>query len=280
MFCPPGFELLNEVTSYVHHLSRDISWAKHTKKLSENDSSLTLSQIGLGWAESNFQTCWMIANLCNNVDIYACSRDGTLLRITSDFIKHADFDPRDKHSFLSFEASNKFPPTATQSSPENSWTYFSNRFLFVHINTGMFKSDIQIDWHIDELEKDFGKTGLIFLEPDLRSLEKVAKGFSEWSICFRKDELDLKENQFLEALGLDNDTLKEINANAMREYRIGTIKDRKRKRDIIFDAYSLIYPDGHEAVGDSGKVAQNRVSDELGFRVDDSTFRRAIGKRI
>lgn len=279
MFCLPGHSMLRDVASYAYTVARDISYAKHTTKSDNGDGSYSYERSGATRAESDYHRCWMISNFCRHLDTFACSIDGTILRVTEDFFEHADIFPGEPFQFPSLNSNSKAHEIFKN--PKVDWHHFSNRFLFIDLHEGGFRRKMNIDWHTEELKVAFGEDGFQRLSPKLASLTRAAQRFLGWSICFNDKDVDLSEEEMLKKFGIDQKTMEAINSNALPAFRtdFNDKGDKKLKLGLVRDAYREVYPNGHENTGDSDKTAFFNTIDAVDFSFSMSTFLRALGKK-
>lgn len=273
MFAPKGYISFHEFFEIAREISRSLVWAFRAEG---HAGDFRIEQVP---GEREAVECWLACQFASNQDLYICSPTGVVLRAPSLLFRHLDQIEMLPCPIPIEDSSIKMPerPDLFELSDHQ---YFWSRFPLFSFTTGQVKKQIEATEALSDIS-GFSQSTQDVLLSNMRKISEGLSAYGGWSICFDQEVFERNESELLNDFGVISRLLEEVNDGSPCPLKPFDERpfNRKRKRDRALDSYEACYPSGHEAAGDSLKVATNRVSDALGELVSEDTLRRALGKK-
>ena len=242
MFCPPGYRRFEELIPLFYEFAhKDLEAGLYRPDESAKGTPL---YFGYPAAMLHANRLVDIIVLDGRLDTHLCSTSGTVLRV-------------DGRQLL---AMKQWVPLA---SDLEYWRRRNERFEIFDLKSGLIRLDGP--GIPPGSPKDDPKA------PVTPAMRRPFEEFEGWSVCFPCDAFPSSVKEIHDAIDFYSEQLLEPDS----ETRTGRPSNWPR----IAEAYLDLFPDGHEAVGDSWKLALAKVSERLGYDFHVDTLKRALGRK-
>jgi len=242
MFCPPSFRRFDELFLLCLEGARmEVEAGRYLPDESAKGTPLYFEHPAAMLSATRLVD---IIVRDNSLDTHLCSVSGTVHRV-------------DGRQFLAMQ---KWVPGARDL---EYWRRRNERYQLLDPRSGLVT--------LVEKELPPGSPNDDPRAPVPPATRRAIEAFEGWAVCFPETTFPSSAKDIQDAL------------KSYREGVLGpdseTAGGRPSIRPEIAEAYLDLYPDGHEAVGDSWKEALAKVTERLGEDFSVDTLKRALGRK-